>query len=115
MFGAILIYLTVILLVIFLVSPQKLKFLKKPNRIKVFGLWIATLMIVVTIYAQTQMGKEELRIAEENRRIQDSVIAVEVKQNVRRTDGEFNDWTPQPYKTRYCWTHPFLIPSEESK
>jgi len=115
MFGAILIYLTVILLVIFLISPQKLKFLKKPNRIKVFGLWIVVTGILFGLYEQTPQGKEESRILQELKSERQAVIDSAVAVNVRRTDGEFNDWTPQPYKTRYCWTHPFLIPSKEPK
>ena len=65
-----------IFLVVLLVKPQLLKFLKKPTRWKAVGIWFAVFCIVINIYTQTPIGKAEFADMQAKRQLQNQPAGI---------------------------------------
>jgi len=56
-----------IMLVVLLINPHILKFLKRPTRWKAFGIWLLIFYITFLIYESTPTGKADFEQYHKNR------------------------------------------------
>ena len=90
MFGNIITTIFVILLIVLLVNPQLLKFLKRPTRWKAFWLWFIAYCVIINIYHLTPTGKAEYA----------ELIANQLQKE--------EIYTPKPDTTKHIYIFPFL-------